>query len=123
MTCLGAVAELPNTRIKIGGFGLTVSGYDYGRAPAPPHSSRLAADWAPYAETCIGLFGVERAMFESNFPVDKGQFSYVALWNAFKRLSAGLDSAARDRLFWRNAADCYRVGADHFRCGEGTELS
>lgn len=24
-------------------------------------------------------------MFESNFPVDKGMFSYAILWNAFKR--------------------------------------
>ena len=120
---LERVAEHPNTRIKIGGFGLTVAGYDYGRAPKPPHSRRLAADWAPYVESCIALFGTERAMFESNFPVDKGQFSYVALWNAFKRLSADLDSDARDRLFWRNAAECYRIGAERFSRDDDREPS
>ena len=120
---LGRVAELPNMRIKIGGFGLTVAGYDYGQMPKPPHSRRLAADWAPYVETCIALFGTERAMFESNFPVDKGQFSYVALWNAFKRLSTGLAPDARDRLFWRNAVECYRVEEELFSGGKGRSPS
>lgn len=113
-TALGRVAELPNTHIKIGGFGLTVMGYAYARHPFPPHSKALAADWAPYFETCTELFGIKRALFESNFPVDKGQFSYRALWNAFKRLSAELDDDARNDLFWRNAASCYRIEQKYF---------
>ena len=36
----------------------------------------LAGSWRPYIETCIAAFGPERAMFESNFPVDKGSCSY-----------------------------------------------
>src|SRR3546814_5903626 len=69
---LAKVATLPNTRIKIGGFGLAVVGFSYGDAAIPPHSTTLAADWAPYVDVCISLFGPDRAMFESNFPVDKG---------------------------------------------------
>lgn len=111
---LALVAELPNTWIKIGGFGLAVMGHHYARLPKPPHSSQLAADWAPYIESCIELFGPQRAMFESNFPVDKGQFSYRALWNAFKRLSAGMHSDVRDQLFWGSAARCYGINAQHF---------
>jgi hypothetical protein len=38
---------------------------------------------------CIAAFGPNRAMFESNFPVDKGSCGYAALWNAFKRIAAG----------------------------------
>ena len=52
-------------------------------------SEDLAAMWRPYLETCIEAFGPDRAMFESNFPVDKGSFSYATCWNAFKRLAAG----------------------------------
>jgi predicted TIM-barrel fold metal-dependent hydrolase len=106
---LARVAELSNTRIKIGGFGLSVMGYDYASRPTPPHSSVLAADWQPWVDSCLSLFGPSRAMFESNFPVDKGQFSYRTLWNAFKRLAAGLSDAERDNLFWRSAARCYRI--------------
>lgn len=120
---LTRVAELPNTRIKIGGFGLSVMGYDYAHQPEPPHSRQLSADWTPYVETCIELFGGSRAMFESNFPVDKGQFTYLALWNAFKRLSAGLCADARDDLFWRSAARCYRVDEQLFLESQGRDLA
>lgn len=104
---LAQVATLPNTHIKIGGFGLAVIGRDYGAQPRPPHSRDLASDWAPHVETCIALFGPERAMFESNFPVDKGQFGYRALWNAFKRLASGAGDGERADLFWRSAQRTY----------------
>jgi len=112
---LARIARLQNTRIKIGGFGLSVMGYEYAHAAKPPLSERLAHDWAPYVETCIALFGSERAMFESNFPVDKGQFSYTALWNAFKRLSADGSPDERADLFWRSAARCYGINDDLFQ--------
>ena len=37
-------------------------------------------------------FGANRCMFESNFPVDKGECSYQVLFNAFKRLATGTAS-------------------------------
>ena len=37
----------------------------------PPSSAEMAALWRPYMETCIELFGADRCMFESNFPVEK----------------------------------------------------
>ncbi|WP_110675034.1 amidohydrolase family protein [Salinicola sp. RZ23] len=115
---VNALARLPNTRIKIGGFGLAVFGNTYHQRPLPPHSRQLAADWAPWVESCLEAFGPQRAMFESNFPVDKGMFSYVALWNAFKRLTRGASQAERDQLFWRTAAETYGL---HFpACRAGT---
>ncbi|MBW6416662.1 amidohydrolase [Celeribacter sp. PS-C1] len=122
-SALAEVAALPNTRIKIGGFGLSVMGYRYADAPQPPHSEILAADWQPHVAACLDLFGAERAMFESNFPVDKGQFGYRTLWNAFKRLAADLDASARDDLFWRTAARCYGIDDTLFTTSTGRTLS
>jgi len=34
-------------------------------------SEELATAWKPYIETCIEAFGASRAMFESNYPVDR----------------------------------------------------
>jgi L-fuconolactonase len=48
-------------------------------------------------------------MFESNFPVDKVSCSYVVLWNAFKKVSAGLSADERTRLFSGTATDLYRL--------------
>ena len=104
---LADVAALPNTRIKIGGFGLGVFGWRYADAGLPPQSETLAADWRPWVLTCLDLFGPDRAMFESNFPVDKGQVSYRTLWNTFKRIAEPLNRDERDALFWRTAARSY----------------
>jgi L-fuconolactonase len=52
---------------------------------------------------------VNRCMFESNFPVDKGMFSYGVLWNAFKRLASAMSANEKAALFSRTAAATYRL--------------
>jgi len=120
---LATVAALPNTRVKIGGFGLGVFGWRYADAAMPPLSEALAEDWRPWVETCLELFGPGRAMFESNFPVDKGQFGYGALWNAFKRLAAPLSRDEGDALFWQSAARAYGIDEQIFAHDQGRILS
>jgi predicted TIM-barrel fold metal-dependent hydrolase len=41
--------------------------FDFYTRPKPPLSEELASAYKPYIETCIAAFGVNRAMFESNF--------------------------------------------------------
>ena len=48
----------------------------------------------------IDLFGIDRCMFESNFPVDKGSCSYGVLWNAFKKISANFSNGEKNKLFY-----------------------
>jgi L-fuconolactonase len=104
---MAALAALPNVLVKLGGLAMEVSGKQWHTRPMPPSSQELAEDWRPQIETCIELFGVERCMFESNFPVDKGMCGYAALWNAFKRLAAGASAAERTALFSGTAARVY----------------
>jgi L-fuconolactonase len=96
--------------VKLGGVGSTRSGYDWHQRAAQPASTELAAALAPYLEFCIEKFGVQRCMFESNFPVDKGSYSYVAIWNAFKRITQSYSAAERQALFHDTAARVYRLG-------------
>ena len=88
---------------------MSVSGRDYHLAPLPASSGELANDWRPYIETCIDAFGVNRCMFESNFPVDKAACSYAVLWNAFKRLTAGASAGEKAALFHDTAQRFYRL--------------
>lgn len=106
---MAALAALPNVRVKLGGLAMHTCGFGFETAELPPDSETLAAAWKPYIETCIELFGPERAMFESNFPVDKGQVSYTNCWNAFLRLAAGCSEDEKDMLFRRTAAETYRL--------------
>ncbi len=104
---MAALAARPNTRVKLGGLAMHSVGFGFETWDLPPTSEDLAAAWRPYIETCIDLWGVDRAMFESNFPVDKGQVSYTNMWNAFFRLSAGASEEEKDKLFRRTAATTY----------------
>ena len=88
---------------------MTRCGLGLNERPDPPTSAELAATIAPYINWCIEQFGVERCMFESNFPVDKVSYSYGVLWNAFKLLTKDFTPAERAALFHDNAARVYRL--------------
>ena len=75
----------------------------------PPSSEEVAAAWRPWLETSIELFGADRCMFESNFPVQKRWCSYQVVWNAFKRLAANASAAEKAALFAGTAARVYGV--------------
>jgi predicted TIM-barrel fold metal-dependent hydrolase len=109
------LAGCPNVYVKLGGLGMRLGGFGFHEQPEPPSSEALAAAWRPYIETCIEAFGPARAMFESNFPVDKGSYSYAVFWNACKRLAHGASDAERAQLFSGTAARFYRLdlAAEH----------
>jgi L-fuconolactonase len=103
------LAQYPNVFLKIGGFGMPLFGFDFFRDAMPPGSVELAAAIRPYVEASIDAFGAARCMFESNFPVDKGNFSYDVVWNAYKRIVADASEAEKTALFYRTAAGFYRL--------------
>jgi predicted TIM-barrel fold metal-dependent hydrolase len=103
------IAGFPNTYVKLGGLGMKMIGFDFFNNPEPPSSQDLEKAWRPYVETRISAFGPQRAMFESNFPVDKGTCSYPVLWNAFKRIAAGYSADEKTALFSGAAKRAYRL--------------
>ena len=103
------LAACPNVHVKLGGLAMAICGFDFHLQPEPPSSELLAASWKPYLHTAIELFGANRCMFESNFPVDKAMCSYVVLWNAFKRIAAGASAGEKAALFHDTAARFYRL--------------
>ena len=105
-----ALAACPNVFVKLGGLGMRINGYGFEDRAEPPSSEILAAAWKPYVETCIEAFGASRCMFESNFPVDKGSYSYPVFWNACKLLAKGAGAAEKADLFAGTANRFYRLG-------------
>jgi len=57
----------------------------------------------------IELFGVERCMFASNFPVDGLRVSFAQMFDDFKRMTEGFTVTERLMLFHDNAARFYRL--------------
>jgi predicted TIM-barrel fold metal-dependent hydrolase len=105
------LAKCPNVNMKLGGIGMVSFGFDYHERDTPPSSEDLAAGWRQYIEPCIEAFGVNRCMFESNFPPDKQSCGYTELWNAFKRITASASAAEKKALYSGTAARVYRLTA------------
>src|SRR5262249_62265594 len=99
----------PNVVMTVGGMMMRLAPYDYRSEPAPPSSETLASLWRPYIEPCIELFGSDRCLYESNFPVDKMGIGWAALWNALKRTAAGASAAEKAALFSGTARRVYRL--------------
>ncbi len=71
-------------------------------------------DWTtesirPYVLKTIEIFGVERCMFGSNFPVDGLYSTFDTLLNAYKALTQDFSQDERAAMFHDNAERIYRL--------------
>ena len=71
-------------------------------------------DWAtedlrPWVEASIELFGADRCMFASNFPVDWLFSNFDELLGAFINITKGYSAEEREKLFVTNAERTYRI--------------
>lgn len=103
------LATCPNVVVKIGGLGMRRCGFGFEQSDTPPSSYQLSEVWKPYIEQCVHIFGPDRCMFESNFPVDKVSCTYRALWNAYIRVTSGWTANERSALFHDTARRVYRI--------------
>jgi L-fuconolactonase len=106
---IAELAACQNVYLKIGGLAMDIYAYGLNRRPQPISSVQLAEVIRPYCLWSIEKFGVNRCMFESNFPVDKEQLSYSVIWNAFKRVTADFSALERKALFRDTAVKAYRL--------------
>lgn len=106
---MAAIAECPNVVAKLGGMAMPVNGFGWDGRDVPPSSDEFVAAQGHYYRHMIDVFGPERCMFESNFPVDKLSVGYVVYWNAMKKIAAAYDAAAQDAMFTGTARRVYRI--------------
>ena len=114
--CINTIADCPNAVMKCGGAQQRVGPWEppfhmHQRPQGPLGSEELCELLFPYYLYVIEAFGVERCMFESNFPVDKESISYRTLWNLLKRIAAklGLSESEKTSMFSGTAARVYRL--------------
>jgi predicted TIM-barrel fold metal-dependent hydrolase len=91
-----ALAACPNVAVKLSGFAM----FDH---------QWTIESLRPYVHETIDTFGIERAMFASNFPVDRLFSSYTKLWNAYAQIVDDASDAEKQALFVRNAERIYRI--------------
>jgi predicted TIM-barrel fold metal-dependent hydrolase len=93
-------ADAPNVRVKISGLG------QRGK-PWRSEDNR----WI--VEEIIAMFGAERAMFASNFPVDSLCASFDTIYSGFKAIAARYPHAEQEKLFCGTARSVYKTGIRH----------
>jgi len=93
---LARLAECPNAMIKISGLG----------QPGQPWT---VASNRGVVLTAIETFGVARAMFASNFPVDGLCASFDTIFSGFRQIVAGFSAAEQRALFHDNAVRVYAI--------------
>jgi len=81
-------SSLPNCTLKLSGFGMF-------------NAEWSTADIQPYLNEALELFGVNRLMAGTNFPVDKLYGEYARIWTALQAL---LDDTSYQRVCHDTAA-------------------
>jgi predicted TIM-barrel fold metal-dependent hydrolase len=93
---LQVVAGEPNVVLKISGLGVP------GRQWTPELQGPVVRD-------AIRIFGAERAMFASNFPVDSLVANFDEIYGSFVDITRDMPDGARRGLFHDNAVRVYRL--------------
>jgi predicted TIM-barrel fold metal-dependent hydrolase len=90
------LAMLSNVAVKLSGFGFM--------------NPRWTVDWMrPLVLETIDMFGADRCMFATNFPVDKLMRDCTAYWRAYEEITRSFSADERLGLFRANAERIYRV--------------
>jgi predicted TIM-barrel fold metal-dependent hydrolase len=93
---LRSLAALPHVLIKISGLGITDRAW-------------TTDSIRPIILECIDAFGTGRAMFASDFPVERVHGTFDAFYSAFDAITADFSADERDQLFAANAEATYRI--------------
>lgn len=91
---MARLAEFPQVSVKISGLGI-------------PGRRWALEDNRQVIEQLLTLFGPERCLFASNFPVDSLVTDLASLWAAFKQLCVDFSPRQRLNLFSENAIRLY----------------
>jgi len=93
---LRVLAECPNAAIKISGLGVP------GRRWTPELNREIVL-------SAIEIFGVQRAMFASNFPVDGLCASFEEVFSGFREIARQFSALEQRALFHDNAIRLYAM--------------
>ena len=99
---LAAIAELPNVHVKLSGLLMPVAGFGFHLREQRASTAETVAAIGPHFEYGLKIFGVDRCLFASNFPMDKVSVSFENLYNAYFQLVETYTEADQQQLFMDN---------------------
>jgi len=93
---LAAMAAFPNLHVKLSGLGMYSGGITYAQA------RQVIRD-------VVQIFGVERVIYGSNFPLEKLHASYADFFAIYRRVLSEYTEAEQRAVFHDNAVKFYRL--------------
>jgi predicted TIM-barrel fold metal-dependent hydrolase len=93
---LNAMAAYPNLHVKLSGIGMYNNGVTYAQA-------------SQVIRVAIQIFGVERTIYGSNFPLEKLYASYADFIGIYRKVLAEYTEAEQRKVLHDNAAAFYRL--------------
>lgn len=93
-----AAAQCPNVYVKISGLNTAANWTNWS-----------AADLKPYIDATVELFGAERCMFGSDWPVAELAGTYVKVWQETKAALRGYSRKDIDAILGGTAQRVYRI--------------
>ncbi len=93
---LTAMAAYPNVHVKISGLGMFSQGITNGQARQVIRDS-------------IQIFGIDRTIYGSNFPLEKLHASYAGFFACYRTVMSEYSEADQRKVFHDNAVKFYRL--------------
>jgi predicted TIM-barrel fold metal-dependent hydrolase len=90
------LADCASVVTKLSGFGTFIHRND------PSFIAEMVTE-------TVAIFGADRCMFGSNFPIEKIWTSYRALFGAFQAATTGLTESQQNAIFNETASRVYRL--------------
>jgi predicted TIM-barrel fold metal-dependent hydrolase len=107
---LADLAAVPHVQAKLSGLLMPVLGVDFHKRHQLASADTLVDLLAPFVEHAINVFGCDRLIWASNFPMDKVTAALPDIIEAYVRLVAPQGEAALRKVFRENALGFYGIG-------------
>jgi predicted TIM-barrel fold metal-dependent hydrolase len=95
-TALAAMAVFPNLHVKISGLGM------YSGGITSPQARQVIRD-------TIQIFGIDRTIYGSNFPLEKLHASYADFFGVYRTVLSEYTEAEQRKMLHDNAVKFYRL--------------
>ena len=100
-------AALPHVHVKLSGLTMPILGFGFHERETPPSAALVAEALGPLVREVVDLFGEDRCMFASNFPMDSVSAPLSSIVDAYFLALADRSPVALAKIFAGNAARFY----------------
>lgn len=106
---IAQLAEHGNVYAKISGLMMPVLGHDYYLKAQHASVDEMVRQLSPLVNHAIQVFGSDRIIFASNYPMDKPNAKLVDIITAYLEMIAPYGDAALQAIFRQNAKHFYQM--------------